>query len=84
MNRTIPRGAAILLAFIRKTEVGRDDRASYDVIYNNKQDKLPMSLTSMTYGDIIDAQPEWSKYHGSSAAGAYTPVLSRVSTGAEC
>lgn len=26
MNRTIPNGAAILLAFIRRTEVGRDDR----------------------------------------------------------
>lgn len=71
MNRTIPRGAAILLAFIRKTEVGRDDRASYDVIYGNKQDKLPKPLTSMTYGEIIDAQPRWSKNHGSSAAGAY-------------
>lgn len=71
MNRTIPHGAAILLAFIRKTEVGRDDRASYDVIYNNKQDKLPKPLTSMTYGEIIDAQVKWSKNFGSSAAGGY-------------
>lgn len=71
MNRTIPRGAWILLAFIRKTEVGRDDRASYDVIYGNKQSKLPKPLTSMTYGDIIDAQRSWSKNHGSSAAGGY-------------
>lgn len=71
MNRTIPNGAAILLAFIRKTEVGRDDRASYDVIYANKQGKLARPLTSMTYGEIIDAQRAWSKNHGSSAAGAY-------------
>jgi len=71
MNRTIPNGAAILLAFVRRMEVGRDDRASYDFIYNNKQDKLPKPLTSMTYGDIIDAQPKWSKNFGSSAAGGY-------------
>lgn len=71
MNRTIPNGAAILLAFVRKTEVSRDDRASYDVIYANKQGKLAIPLTSMTYGDIIDAQRKWSKNNGSSAAGAY-------------
>ncbi|MDC7259953.1 transposase [Shinella sp. YE25] len=71
MDRTIPYGATILLAFIRKTEVGREDRASYDVIFANKQGKLPVPLTSMTYGDIIDAQRAWSKNHGSSAAGAY-------------
>lgn len=71
MNRTIPHGAAILLAFIRKTEVGRDDRASYDIIYGHKQGKLAKPLTCMTYGDIIDAQVRWSKNHGSSAAGAY-------------
>lgn len=71
MNRTIPDGAAILLAFVRRTEVGRDDRASYDVIYANKQSKLRRPLTSMTYGDIIDAQKRWSKNHGSSAAGGY-------------
>lgn len=71
MNRTIPSGAAILLTFIRKTEVGRADRASYDVIYNNKQDRLPKPLTSMTYGDIVDAQKKWSKNFGSSAAGGY-------------
>lgn len=71
MDRTIPNGATILLAFIRKTEVGRDDRASYDVIYANKQGKLSTPLTSMTYGDIIDAQRKWSKNHGSSASGAY-------------
>ncbi len=33
MDRTVPVGAALLLDFIRKTEVGREDRASYDVIY---------------------------------------------------
>lgn len=71
MDRSIPPGAVILLAFVRRTEVGRDDRASYDVIYANKQGKLRTPLTSMTYGDIIDAQKRWSKNHGSSAAGGY-------------
>ena len=56
MDRTVPSGAAILLDFIRKTEVGRDDRASYDVIYANKQGKLAKPLTSMTIGEIVDAQ----------------------------
>ncbi len=71
MNRVIPHGAALLLAFIRKIEVGRDDRASYDVIYNNKQDRLLKPLTSMTYGEIIDARVKWSKTFGSNAAGGY-------------
>jgi len=71
MDRTVPAGAAILLDFIRKTEVGRKDRASYDVIYANKQHKLAKPLTSMTIGEIVDAQRAWSKNHGSSAAGGY-------------
>ena len=71
MDKTVPPGAAILLDFIRQTEVGRSDRASYDVIYANKQGRLAKPLTSMTYGEVVDAQKGWSKNHGSSAAGAY-------------
>ncbi|MDX0127400.1 hypothetical protein GOC15_22760 [Sinorhizobium meliloti] len=71
MDKTVPPGAAILLDFIRKTEVGRSDRASYDVIYASKQGKLKQPLTTMNYGDIVDEQKKWSKNHGSSAAGAY-------------
>ncbi|ASY56502.1 membrane protein [Sinorhizobium sp. CCBAU 05631] len=71
MDKTVPPGAAILLDFIRETEVGRKDRASYDVIYGHNQDKLPQPLTTMTYGEIVDAQKSWSKRFGSSAAGAY-------------
>jgi hypothetical protein len=41
MNRSIPNGAAILLAVVRRTEAGRDNRASYDVIYGHKQNRLP-------------------------------------------
>ncbi|PST27216.1 hypothetical protein C7U60_02725 [Mesorhizobium plurifarium] len=71
MDKTVPPGAAILLDFIRETEVGRSDRASYDVIYANKQGKLKQPLTTMNYGDVVDEQRKWSKNHGSSAAGAY-------------
>ena len=71
MDRTVPPGAAILLDFVRRTEVGREDRASYDVIYANKQGKIPKPLTSMNIGEIVDAQRVWSKNHGSSAAGGY-------------
>ncbi|MCL4745133.1 MAG: hypothetical protein KJZ83_06925 [Burkholderiaceae bacterium] len=71
MQRPIPHGAAILLASIREIETGKADLAAYDVIYGHKQGRLPKPLTSMTYGEIIDAQKAWSKNHGSSAAGAY-------------
>lgn len=68
---TVPTGAAALLAFIRETETGRADRSAYDTIYAHKESKLPKPLTSMTLGEIIDAQRKWSKNYGSSAAGAY-------------
>ncbi|MBB4188056.1 hypothetical protein [Sinorhizobium terangae] len=71
MNKTVPAGAAILLDFIRETEVGRKDRASYDVIYANRQNRLKQPLTTMSFGDVVHAQEAWSKSHGSSAAGAY-------------
>ncbi|MDK1489680.1 hypothetical protein QN219_06360 [Sinorhizobium sp. 7-81] len=71
MHKTVPPGAAILLDFIRETEVGRKDRASYDVIYANRQKRLKQPLTTMTFGEVVDAQRSWSKGHGSSAAGAY-------------
>jgi len=71
MQRPIPNGAAILLASIREIETGKADRSAYDVIYGHKQGKLAKPLTSMTYGEIVDAQKGWSKNHGSSAAGAY-------------
>lgn len=71
MDKTVPTGAALLLDFIRQTEVGRKDRASYDVIYANKQGKLAKPLTSMTLDEVLAAQKGWSKNNGSSAAGGY-------------
>ncbi|UCA47070.1 hypothetical protein [Pseudochrobactrum sp. XF203] len=71
MDKTVPAGAAILLDFIRKTEVGRTDRASYDVIYGHNQDKLPKPITSMTIGELVDAQASFTKRFKSSASGGY-------------
>ncbi|MHC3940235.1 hypothetical protein ACI0FR_01545 [Paenochrobactrum sp. BZR 201-1] len=41
MDKTVPAGAAILLNFIREIEVGRTDRASYDVIYGHNRIDSP-------------------------------------------
>lgn len=71
MDSTVPAGAAILLAFIRATETGRGDASAYDTVYAHKEGRLPRRLTSMTLGEIVDAQKAWSKNFGSSAAGAY-------------
>ena len=71
MDKTLPAGAAILLDFIRKTEVGGTDRASYDVIYGHNQDKLPKPITSMTIGELVDAQASFTKRFKSSASGGY-------------
>ena len=64
---TVPTGARLLLDFIGDTEAPM----GYGTIYANKQSKLPKPLTSMTLGEVIDAQKAWSKNNGSSAAGRY-------------
>ncbi|OHV85965.1 hypothetical protein [Ensifer sp. LCM 4579] len=71
MDKTVPAGAAILLDFIRQTEVGRRDRASYDVIYGHNQGKLSRPITSMTLDEVEAQQAIWSRRFGSSAAGGY-------------
>ena len=71
MDKTVPAGAAILLDFIRKTEVGRTDRASYDVIYGQNQHKLKKQITAMTIGELVDEQASFTKRFKSSASGGY-------------
>lgn len=71
MKTHVPVGAAILLAFIRQTETGRDDASAYETLYAHKEDRLPVPLTQMTVGDIVDAQKQWSRNWRSSACGAY-------------
>lgn len=70
MDKTVPAGAALLLAFIYETETSRKPPAAYDVIYGHNQGKLARPLTSMTVDDVLSSQAVWSKQFGSSAAGA--------------
>lgn len=70
MDKSIPSPAAKLLAFIYKTETGKNPPACYEVIYGQNQGKLPKPITSMTIREISDAQPNWTKRFGSSASGA--------------
>ncbi|MGU3577109.1 hypothetical protein ACLBWZ_16460 [Brucellaceae bacterium C25G] len=71
MDKTVPAGAAILLDFVRLIEVGGNDRASYDVIYGHNENKLSKPITLMNIGDLVDAQPSFTKRFGSSASGGY-------------
>lgn len=70
MDRTVPAGAALLLAFVYETETSRRPPECYEVIYAHRQDRLPKPLTRMTVDEVIAAQRTWSRHHGSSAAGA--------------
>lgn len=79
MDRSIPPGAAILLAFIYQTETKTPAPACYDVIFGHNQDKLPKPLTSMTLAEVQKAQPSWTRRFGSSAAGA--PQFMRATLG---
>ncbi|MCO5164649.1 MAG: peptidoglycan-binding protein [Mesorhizobium sp.] len=71
MDKSVPAGAALLLDFIRETEVGTAARSGYDVIYGQNQSKLPKPVTKMTIAEIQAAQGGWSKRFKSSATGGY-------------
>ena len=71
MDKSVPPGAAILLDFIRQTEVGTADLAGYDVIYGHNQNKLPKPVTSMTIDEVQAAQRNWTRRFKSSATGGY-------------
>lgn len=70
MDKSIPMPAAKLLAFIYKTETGKNPPACYEVIYGQSQGKLAKPITTMTLDEVQAAQPTWSRRFGSSAAGA--------------
>ena len=71
MDRTVPPGAASLLAFIARTETSRDFPEAYDVVYGHNQSKLPKRVTAMTLAEVQAAQAGWTRQFGSSATGAY-------------
>lgn len=52
---TIPAPAMLLLDFIGGIEAPE----GYDTIFGNRQDRLPVPLTNMTYGDVVEAQGNW-------------------------
>ncbi|MGN8022989.1 hypothetical protein ACTJJ7_19980 [Phyllobacterium sp. 22229] len=60
MDRTIPRGAAILLDFVYRTDAGCPPPICYDTIFGNRQNRLSKPITRMTLGELIDAQRNWS------------------------
>lgn len=85
MDRTVPAGAALLLAFIYETETSAKAPACYGVIYGNRQSALAKPLTEMTLAEVQQAQLTWStkawaarfgSSKASSAAGA--PQLMRA------
>ncbi len=51
----IPAPAMLLLDFIGGIEAPE----GYDTIFGNRQNRLPVPLTRMTYGDIVEAQANW-------------------------
>ncbi|MBZ9985655.1 peptidoglycan-binding protein [Mesorhizobium sp. BH1-1-5] len=65
MDKTVPSGAAMLLAFIGGIEAPH----GFDTVYGNNQAKLAKPLTSMTIDEVIAAGPRWTRSFGSSAAG---------------
>lgn len=55
LPKTIPAPARLLLKFIVSTEAPQ----GYDTIFGNRQRLLSKPLTSMTLGEVIDAQKNW-------------------------
>lgn len=70
MDKSVPAGAAMLLDFIRETEVGTAARSGYDVIYGHNQGKLPKPVTAMTIAELQGHQRKgWPAK--STASGGY-------------
>ena len=70
MDPTVPKGAALLLDFIKRIETGKADTSAYDVIYAHAQARLPKPITRMTVAELQHHQSEgWPAK--STAAGAY-------------
>lgn len=61
----VPAGAAILLAFIRKTETGSKNASAYATIYGHNEAKLANPITSMTVDQVIAAGPGWTNVYKS-------------------
>lgn len=67
MDKTVPKGAALLLDFIGDIEAPQ----GYDTLYGNNHHKLAKALTKRTVDEVIAAGPSWTTRFGSSACGRY-------------
>lgn len=59
MDKSVPPGAAKLLVFIYETETKLSPTDCYDVIFGHRENRLPKRLTTMTLGEVVDAQKGW-------------------------
>lgn len=66
MDASLPKGAALLLAFI----YGFESAGDYTVVYGHHQQDLGKPITAMTLDELAAAQKVLGKRYGSSAAGA--------------
>lgn len=69
MDRTVPIGAALLLDFIYRTEVGKGAPGCYNVIFGNRQSRLAKPLTSMTLAEVQARKRLGPRRHGPSGSG---------------
>lgn len=71
MNQKIPRGAAMLLYFIYRTETGHEPPQCYETIYAHSERILPKKLTELTLLELQRGQKtRWGGKVRSSASGA--------------
>ncbi|HWT63973.1 MAG TPA: hypothetical protein VN150_15465 [Ochrobactrum sp.] len=76
MDKTVPAGAALLLDFIYRTDAGKARPDCYQVIFGNRQNRLPKPITQMTLGELVDAQKNWSSKTWVKANWGYTTASS--------
>ena len=79
MDRTVPRGAALLLDFIGRVEVGTPGPEGYNVIFGFNQKRISKPITQMTLVELQNDQQWWTKRFGSSAAGRYQIMRATLS-----
>lgn len=59
MDKTVPKGAALLLVFIYETETKRKVPECYDAIFGHRQSALAKPLTAMTIAEVQEGQRTW-------------------------
>lgn len=75
MDKSIPKGAAILLDFLAKFESG----GSYNIVFGNHDVDLHKPISLMTLNELLVIQKQLAKKWGSSAAGRYQIMQNTLS-----